>query len=114
MPLVRIVTNVPIDHPSSVRLCGEATAIAARELGKPESITMAILEQGTAMTFGGAPDPSALFEIEGIELSSEPADALCQALSGLAETELDVPAERVFVKLSNVPRGYWAGNRKVF
>ena len=114
MPLVRITTNVPFDHPSSVRLCGEVTEIVARELGKPESITMAILEAGTVVTFGGAPDPSALFEIEGIELSSDPSEALCQKLSDLAEAQMEVPSDRVFVKLTNVPRGYWAGNRKVY
>jgi hypothetical protein len=25
-----------------------------------------------------------------------------------------VPAQRVFVKLTNVPRGYWAGSRRVY
>lgn len=114
MPLVRITTNVPFDHPSSVRLCGEVTSIVSKELGKPESITMAVLEAGAAMTFGGAPDPSALFEIEGIELPSDPTDALCQSLSDLAESLMEVPQDRVFVKLTNVPRGYWAGNRKVY
>ncbi len=75
---------------------------------------MALVETGVAMTFGGTPEPTALFEVEGIELLAEPAAGLCQRLSDLAEERLGVPAARTFVKLGHVPRGYWAGNRKVY
>lgn len=114
MPLIQIQTNVTASPDQSNGLLSQATEIAARELGKPASVMMATLDAGKAMTFGGTSEPTALFEIEGIELSPEPADALCQQLSDLAEKQLQVPANRVFVKLTNVPRGYWAGNRKVY
>jgi phenylpyruvate tautomerase PptA (4-oxalocrotonate tautomerase family) len=114
MPLVRIQTNVALECSDADALANSATAIVARELGKPESITMAAVEAGAVMTFGGTGEPTALFEIEGIDMSAEPADFLCQALTDLAESSLGVEAARVFVKLTNVPRGYWAGDRKVY
>ena len=114
MPLIQIRTNVSLSEEATTELLKKATTVAARELSKPESIMMAAASTGAAMLFGGTDGPTALFEIEGIELSSEPANALCLALSDLAEAELHVPADRVFVKLTNVPRGNWAGNRKVY
>lgn len=114
MPLVRIQTNADLDTAICHELMVESARIVAQELGKPESIMMAVVEPRTAMTFGGTIDPTALFEIEGIELEDEPAGPLCEALSDLIERIAAVPAQRVFVKLANVPRGYWAGSRRVF
>ena len=95
-------------------LATSATTVVAELLGKPESVTMAVVETGLPMTFGGTPEPTVLFEVEGIELDGEPAEGLCIVLSDLAEEKLGVPADRTFLKLGNVPRGYWAGNRKVY
>lgn len=114
MPLIQIRTNVSLSEEATTVLLKEATTITARELGKPESIMMATASNGAAMLFGGTNDPTALFEIEGIELEAAPAPALCDALCDLAEAQLQVPANRVFVKLTNVPRGFWGGNRKVY
>jgi len=114
MPLVKIHTNVSPPESERESLAAEAGAIVAEEIGKPESIMMARLEAGACLTFGGTAEPSALFEIEGIELSADPTEALCHRLSDLAEARLGAPAARVFVKLTHVPRGAWAGNRKVY
>ena len=114
MPLVRIQTNAQLQKNEETALATSATTVVAEVLGKPESVTMAVVETGLSMTFGGTPEPTALFEVEGIELGGEPAEGLCQGLSDLAEEKLGVPASRTFVKLGNVPRGYWAGNRKVY
>lgn len=114
MPLIKIQTNQGIPAEAAAGILSRATAITARELGKPESIMMATLGTETAMTLGGSADPTALFEIEGIELSPEPTESLCRQLCDLAEESLSVPANRVFVKLTNVPRGCWGGNRKVY
>ena len=114
MPLVRIQTNVDLAKEEAESLASETAAIVAPAIGKPVGITMAIVEASVPMSFGESSDPTALFEIEGIELDAEPAGALCDGLSDLAEERLGVDSSRVFVKLTRVPRGYWAGNRKVY
>jgi len=114
MPLVQIHTNVAVERPEADELAIKAGGIVAREIGKPESVMMALLQPDASLTFGGTTAPTALFEIEGIELSADHADALTASLSDLAEEQLGVPGSRVFVKLTNVPRGNWAGNRKVY
>lgn len=114
MPLITIQTNAAITATEEEKLLSKATTITANHLGKPESVTMAIAKSGVAMSFGGTTEPTALFEVEGIELSSEPAGELCGELCDLSEKLLAVPADRVFVKLTNTPRGMWGGNRKVY
>ncbi len=114
MPLVKIQTTALLEPSAAEAFAAEAIRIVCRELGKPEAVTMAVVDDGAVMSFAGTPGPTALFEIEGIELSAAPTEPLAHALSDLAESELGVSADRVFVKLTNVPRGYWAGGRKVY
>lgn len=114
MPLVTLQTNQRVQEEALSKILAEATAVTAAQLGKPESVTMAIAHTEVAMTFGGNSDPAALFEIEGIELANDPAESLCDALCDLAESQLGVPADRVFVKLHSLPRGAWGGNRKIY
>lgn len=114
MPLLQITTNQEVARPDAEVITMEAGRIVAETIGKPESVMMASLRSDACLAFGGTFDPAALFEIEGIELSAEFSDMLSNRLSDLAEENLTVPASRVFVKLTNVPRGNWAGNRRVF
>lgn len=114
MPLLQITTNQEVARPQAEAITTEAGKIVAETIGKPESVMMAFLRPDACLSFGGSFEPAALFEIEGIELPPEPTEALSNQLSDFAEENLDVPASRVFVKLTNVPRGNWAGNRKVY
>ncbi|MEM9280390.1 MAG: phenylpyruvate tautomerase MIF-related protein [Verrucomicrobiota bacterium] len=114
MPLVRLLTNTPLAKGVEIQIAKRATSIAAEAMGKPETVTMAVVESDVTMTFGGTTDPTALFELEGIELAAEPTESMCQRFSDLAEEVLEIPASRVFVKQLSVPRGRWAGNRKVY
>ncbi len=114
MPLLQITTNQEVARPNAEALTTEAGKIVAQTIGKPESVMMASLQPQACLAFGGTFEPAALFEIEGIELPAEFAETLSSQLSDLAEENLKVPASRVFVKLTNVPRGNWAGNRRVF
>ena len=113
MPLVSIYTSGSVAETDEVLT--EITSLAAAELGKPESIMMVRLQAESTMAFGGTAEvPSTLFEIEGIELSDAKAEPLTLKLCQFATEKLGTPAERVFVKLTSVPRGMWGGNGKVY
>lgn len=114
MPLIRVTTNVALGDEVAQGLAVDAGAILSETLGKPERVCMALVEAGKPLAFGGSGESAALFEIEGIETGAGPTGPLCEALSDFAEERLGVAAERVFVKVTDVPRGYWAGNRRVF
>ncbi len=113
MPLITFSTSLSIEQPAG---CLDAlTSITADTLGKPASITMARLQDGQHMTFGGDSESaaSALFEVEGIELAADMAESLTTQLCEYAES-LGIPASRTFVKLASVPRGMWGGNGRVY
>ena len=114
MPLVKVQTTASLDPATADIFAAEVIRIVCRELGKPESVTMAVIEGDRIMSYAGVPGPTALFEIEGIELGADPTASLAEGLCDLAKKSLGVEEGRVFVKLTNVPRGFWAGRRKVF
>ena len=114
MPLIKIQTNVILPPRVLKELLADSTVIAARELGKPESIFMVSAQTEMAMMFGGKVVSTALFEIEALDYDKGLPQSLVNELTDLAKRLLDVPAENVFVKLTDVPRGSWAGGGKVY
>lgn len=114
MPIIKIQTNVILPPRVLTELLADSTAIASRELGKPEFIFMTSAETEKAMMFGGKVVPTALFEIEVLDYEKVLSQSFVDELSDLAKRLLDVPAENVFIKLTNVPRGSWAGGGKVY
>lgn len=114
MPLVKIQTNQPLDSAAAESLAKAAIKVVAEVLGKPEAVTMATVDAGKTLVFGGTSEPAALFEIEGLGSDAEPMQALTTGLCELAESTIGVSGSRIFVKLASVPRGFWAQDRKVF
>lgn len=114
MPLIKIKTNAIVSPRNLSELLSEATAITADILDKPESIFMASAETEAAMMFGGKVVPTALFEIEALDYSEGLSQGLVNALTDLAGHLLKVQAEQVFVKITDVPRGSWAGGKRIY
>lgn len=114
MPLIKIKTNAIVSPKNLAELLAESTAITADILDKPVSIFMASAETEAAMMFGGKVVPTALFEIEALDYDEGLSQGLVNALTDLAGHLLKAPAEHVFVKITNVPRGSWAGSKKIY
>ncbi|MEM7601516.1 MAG: phenylpyruvate tautomerase MIF-related protein [Verrucomicrobiota bacterium] len=114
MPLIKIKTNVILPPRVLTELLADSTAIASRELGKPESIFMTSAETEVAMMFGAEVVPTALFEIEVLDYDKALSKSFVDELTDLSNRLLDVPAETVFIKLNSIPRGFWAGGGKIY
>lgn len=114
MPLLKIQTNVILPPRVLTELLSDSTTIAARELGKPESIFMVSAQTEIAMMFGKEVTPTALFEIEVLDYGKALSQSLVDEFTDLAQRLLDVPSESVFIKLTDVPRGNWAGGGKIY
>lgn len=114
MPLIKIQTNVILPPRVLTELLSDTTAIAAREIGKPESIFMTSAQTEIAMMFGKEVVPTALFEIEVLDYGKGLSQSFVDELNDLAGRLLDVPPEQVFIKLIDVPRGSWAGGGKIY
>jgi len=114
MPLIKIKTNVILPPRVLTQLLADSTAIAARELGKPESIFMTTAETEVAMMFGAKVVPTALFEVEVLDYEKGLSQSFVDEITDLSKRLLDVPPEHVFLKLIDVPRGSWAGGGKIY
>jgi len=66
------------------------------------------------MTFGGTTEPLAMIDLALLGFAPEKAPAVVQILTDLTATTLGIAPERIFVKFTDVPRGQWAGNGKLF
>lgn len=114
MPLLTIDITESLSPEEARTLSIPAAKIVAEETGKPESVVMVRVNPGAILTFQGATDQIALFEIYGIELPPEKTASLTVRFCDFAKEHLGVEGERVFVRCTDVPRGRWGMDKRVF
>lgn len=114
MPYLKIQTNLPHLKQSGRALLKEASALVARELGKPEAYVMIALEDNTPMVFAGGDDPAAFLELRAIGLPEKGTGPLCRALGDLVGKHLGVPFDRIFVNFADVPPAHWGWKGETF
>jgi hypothetical protein len=114
MPLLKILTNVPLLPERREWLLAAASRAVAGMLGKPERYVMATLETGVPMIFAGSHAPCAYLELKSIGLpddrTAELSRALCDALGPL----LQVAPERTYIEFSNAEPHLWGWNGETF
>ena len=112
MPYIKLNTNTEIaDKPSVLR---KLSQIAAKETNKPESYVMIEVFDNRPMLFAGSDAPLAFLECKSIGLSEKQAKSLSAAISELLNTELKIPANRVYIEFSNAPAAFWGYNGSTF
>jgi phenylpyruvate tautomerase len=114
MPLLKIETNQPVDADAQSRLIGKASQQVAAMLGKPERYVMVSLQENPAMLFGGSNAPLAYLELKSIGLPEARTAELSQALAELMNSELGLPADRVYIEFADAPRSMWGWNGGTF
>lgn len=114
MPYLRIQTNLPLNKKTDRSLLQEASALVAKELGKPEEYVMVALQPDISMAFAGTDDPAAFIELKGIGLPAAKSQRLSQVLSGLVNQHLGIPIDRIFLNFADVPPNLWGWNGDTF
>lgn len=114
MPLLHIETNQSIPQQALHDLLAKASAIVARQLGKPEAYVMVSLSQNPAMLFAGSDDPLAFLQLKSIGLPDTATAALSAVLCEYAEQALEVPRDRVYIEFVDAPRKMWGYNGTTF
>lgn len=114
MPLLTIRTNIALDHSAKIRISTLLSRGTAELLGKAEHFVMVMLDTSVALTFGGSDDPAAFVELKSIELPEDLTKHYAAVLCDLIEQQLEVPADRVYVELTNASRSMWGWNRTTF
>lgn len=105
MPYIALQTNANI--PNKETLIKEFSALAARELGKPESYVMAALEDGAKMLFGGSSEPCAFIQCKSIGLTESQTKKLSAGLSKFTSDSLGISLDRIYIEFAGVPGSMW-------
>lgn len=115
MPLLHLHTTCSLEPEAGESLAAELSARVARHIGKPESYVMVLVAGGTAAVMGGTTGPAAWADVRSIGgLTPDVNRALTESVCGLLKERLDIPGERVYITLSDVPRTQWGWDGRTF
>ncbi len=115
MPTVKLTISKKFDRNERENLALELTAIVAKEIGKPESVTQAIVEDDATVSFGGNfLAPSAFLVVMSIgglnhDVCKRLSGALCALLG-----KYGVSAQRVYINFSEKKGSEWGWNSDTF
>lgn len=113
MPYLRIQTNVTPEAAALPGLLAALSTGVAAALGKGERYVMVALEPATPMLFAGAGAPLAYLELKSIGLPAQ-TETLARTLCDLIEDGLGIPAERIYIELTDAPAHLWGWNGGTF
>ncbi|VEP14037.1 Macrophage migration inhibitory factor family protein [Hyella patelloides LEGE 07179] len=116
MPLIKVQSSVATPEKAKVEsLLTSLSAKLAKHLSKPESYVMTAFESDVPMTFGGTLDPVCFVEIKNIgTMKPDQTKAMSADFCQQIETELGVPANRVYIEFADAQRHLWGWNKGTF
>jgi len=114
MPLVKLQTNIDINDSDRYAMSKDVSELAARELGKPESYVMVIIEPTTSMLFAGTKDPACYIELKSIGLPESKTKDLSAALCTFINEQLTINKDRIYIEFADAPRAMWGWNGATF
>lgn len=114
MPYLKLRTNQSISKEHSSILMPQFSQLLAKETGKPESYIMVELEGSKEMIFAGNDDALAYLECKSIGLTTSQAKSLSASISQILESQLQIPANRIYIEFSNCPADFWGWNGTTF
>lgn len=116
MPFIKVQTSVATQEKAKVEsLLSSLSAKLAKHLNKSESYVMTAFESDVPMTFGGTLDPACVVEIKSIgEMKPEQTKAMSADFCQEIESELGVPANRIYLEFVDVQRHLWGWNNQTF
>ncbi len=109
MPLITVYSSSePLSEEKSAAFLRDVSSTIARELKKPEAVTMTCLVPRTPMTFGGSSKPACAVEVKSIGgLTPDSAKRVSGALGMLVQTHMGVPKNRTFIVFADIPAHFW-------
>lgn len=114
MPYLSVTTNQPLEAGQRDELLRHASALVAKQLGKPERYVLVVWNHNPAMRFAGTDAPLAYVELKSIGLPAEATAGLSAALCSFLDEYLGLPADRVYVEFAGAPRHLWGWNGATF
>ena len=115
MPLIRLETTEKLQGDRKASLCASLSALCAEIIGKPEEYQMAIVLDGLTILRSGRPGPAAFVEIRSIGgLTHKVNQSLSEKVCHLLQRELDIPGDRVYLNMTEIPGDRWGHDGTTF
>lgn len=114
MPFFKIETNTQIKPPLDLDLAKKISAFVAKMLGKPEKYVMVSIDAGKTMVFGGKTGPVAFVTLKSIGLAQDLCPDLSSQICDFLESELEIPADRVFIDFCPLNGKMFGWNKRTF
>jgi len=114
MPYLSVRTNNTVSEETQKSFLAKASALVARELGKPESYVMVAFTPPQPMMFAGSDAPCAFLELKSIGLSEDATAGLSNALCGLIESEMGISGDRTYIEFLDAPGKKWGWKHGTF
>lgn len=114
MPYLHFQTSEFMSEGARAAACSEFSGKIAELLSKPESYVQVRIESGCTMSFGGETGKTAFVELFSLGLDEATAAACSEALCQLIEERFSIPANRIYLKMADHPRGMWGWDGQTF
>ncbi len=114
MPFFSITTNQAMDEARSAEISKEASAFAARILGKAEKYIMVLIRPGETMILNGNEEPAAFVELKSIGLTKGDCKMLAEKICGFLEERLGIPADRAYIDFHAIDGAMFGWNKTTF
>ena len=114
MPYLKIQTNKNLPLEGARNLAKKASALVAKQLGKPESYVMTAVENNPAMTFAGTEEPLAFLELKSIGLPDSITADTSRALCELVSSETAIDSARIYIEFTDAARKMWGWDKGTF
>ena len=111
MPYLKIQTNQKVENDEFISKLSKSIA---EELGKSESYVMVALEPEIKMSFGGTQKPAAFMQLKSIGLKESITEDLSKMLCDFANSELNIPKNRIYIEFTDAPGKMWGWNGGTF
>lgn len=113
MPFINIKTNEAVSKDVQTELKAAFGQAITKIPGKSEEWLMVGIEPDYALYFKGSDAPAAMVEISIFGKASDDAyDALTKEICNVVTTHLNIPADRTYVKYTEID--HWGWNNKNF
>ncbi|CAF2880350.1 unnamed protein product [Rotaria sp. Silwood2] len=113
MPALTVQTNVA-DNEITNDFLKQLSAKVAQALGKPEGYVTVHVSAGQKLFFSGTSDPAALMELTSIGLPTNQTAKISKEIMGLFEEKLNIKADRMYIKFTNIAGNMMGWNKGTF
>jgi phenylpyruvate tautomerase len=107
MPMIRVQLSFTLDQEKQSALMRDLSQSVAKQLGKPESYMMVVLESASIL-MGGKPEAAAFFEVRSVgTVSKDQAVSLSKAVGEILSRTTGVHNDRIYSNFAGVPGAMW-------